>query len=240
MANELQIGAMDPSERDPDFINEFTKEGVNPSANALKIIQGVAKLYPPEFVAAASRPIDQERTDTLDYGELRRLYRGDHEVLDDAAAVRGKGDNAVVFFIVQTENGRSHREVLPYSKFSNSQSRHEEERKRRLSVASAARRAGAKDDELGGLAEDDPRVQALEEEVARLREELELAQDPPPFEGYDDETADDLKAHVRESESAAELERIAQYEPRHKNRATVAEAAKKRLQELTAPAGDEE
>lgn len=207
------------------------------------VINQVARMYPRELVASAVLPPDQDRTEALDAGEVEELARDEgllgkkDVVVEGSPKVRGRTDSErVVHFLVQTESGRTGRAILPYAELSRSARAHErllEERK----AEGGSPAVLTDDDATEAVKAAQERADAEEARRAELEDrvkELEkAAQDPPPFEGYDEANGDEIVERVksggREEFGQRGLERIRDYESRNEGRKGVLTAVEKAL-----------
>jgi hypothetical protein len=235
---ELTIGPMDP-----DSSSELTKKlGTHNKVD--KLIQRHAANYPIELTKALSRPRDEDRSESVDLEEAAayaRALRGRKAFLGDddevvAAAVLGRNENErVVALLYRTaKSGRTARGVIPYAELPQSQAAYERLlAERDAEDASGAAPAPITVPEDSGaderVAEAERARVAAEQEAQELRERVAALEAPEPYEGYDDEAANEVVARIREGGrdefGTVGLQRLVDYEKAHKRRTTVVHAA---------------
>jgi hypothetical protein len=235
----LMVGPLDV-----DSSTELT-ERFGVANNALELLRRTSLNMPAELMGILALPPDRDRTEALDADEVDRKAR---EVLGDSLQqsrddtllpnpeydadaitihgryVRGADDRTRVVTVSYTvPSGRTGKAAIgPYKEFTKSVGLYEDSRRVKMGIASLT------GDDEGGRSADSPEAEALREEVLRLREELEAARDPEPFEGYGDANANDLKKRLADADRD-EAQAIADYERSHENRSTVVDAAVKRV-----------
>lgn len=238
-----------PMLADLDAPGELTKElGVHNRADVLTRYH--SQLYPLELIQKLALPRDPERSAALDLEEVhdalsdlkgrRAFFDPEADALLDASV---KGDASTGYYIsilYQVPSGRTARAVIPYDLCPESARSYEEQQEAEVAFATLERglssrrpsRAASADsadqaqaDELRQL---ERRVRESEEAQAAVLEELQRLRDPEPWTGYDEAGADVVKERVTDGGvtefGTAGLERIADYEERHKNRKTVLDA----------------
>lgn len=232
-----------PMLADLDAPGELTKElGVHNRADIL--LNYHAQLYPPDLVAKLGLPRDKERSAALDLSEVhealvdlrgrRAFFDGEKDTLLDASV---KGDASSGYFVsvlYQVPSGRTARGIIPYSLVPGSSRAYDALREQEASVGSflSGMRAGhptqaasadsadqAHADQLTQL---ERRVRESEEAQRATLEELAKLRDPEPWTGFNEQNLDVVRARIKDGGAAefgrAGLDRIADYEGRHKNR----------------------
>lgn len=243
-----------PMLADIDAPGELVKElGVHNRADIL--LDYHAQLYPRELTQKLALPRDPERSANLDLSDVhdalsalkgrRAFFDAEKDTLLDASV---KGDSANGYFVsvlYQVPSGRTARGVIPYSLVPASQRAYEEAleqeaqlgatlsglRGRRPRQAASADSADqAHEDQLRQL---ERRVSDSEAAQAAVTEELSRLRDPEPWDGYDGDGVDVVRAKVGDGGAGefgrAGLGRIRDYEERHKNRKGVLDAIEAEL-----------
>lgn len=260
MANTpgLAIGPMDP-----DAAGELTKKlGVHNKAD--RLLNRHRAMYPVDLLTALSRPVDAERTAALDLDEVREalesltgrraFFNADREdVLLDASVRQDNTDKRrnVAVLYESGKSGRSMRGVIPYELCPASIRRYAQlkEEEATYGTFDPARRTTAltgtvEEFDTSGFEEQlralEARVRTSEEGAATTATELARLRDPEPYEGYDEAGAEKIIATVsdngRDQFGVVGLERMLDYEERHKNRVTVKNAIDGELSKT--PAGE--
>lgn len=233
---------------DPDNTSELTSRlGVHNKAD--RLLQRHASNWPVELVNALSRPLDEERTATLDLDEVedalgnlsgrRAFFKTDDELED--AAVRGTSDrDRVVSVVFRKPSGRSAYGVIPYEDLDAS-IRAYDAKKARLEGGGAPVLLGASSDSserevaLEAAAQDaESRARDAEARHEELLERVEALENPEPWDGYDELNAPDVVDAIKEGGiqeyGRAGLERIKTYEEgRERPRSTVVSAVEDAL-----------
>lgn len=214
---------------DVDSAGELVKK-VGVHNQAKRLIQSVARNFPPELVAAGSRRLLGGQSQTLDLAEVSDAASdafGDDFVELLGAKVRGseaRPETIAVNLVFLTKSGRTARGIVPYEGLKKSQ------------------RAYKKGVEEGTVVirDDDPEAnrKALEEAQRRIVE-LEAAKDGgtseepeevEPFGGYGDVKAADLVEAINAGEyDLPTLFAIRDAESEGKERSTVEEAVAEKI-----------
>lgn len=212
MASTLRIGPVAADQPivpgDPDDIGGIAgPAGVK--NDALRIIKANAAAYE-KLGPALAIPPDVERT---------RVANQHLDEVSDATGldvrgvtIRGSGEGprvATYVFVKRNPDGtdgRSGKGMVPYSELPKMERAFQEDRKRRLDAAKAARKAGGDESVFG----EDPRVAALSDEIERLQRELkardEVPEAPEPLEGYADLSVEDVENAISAVEDPVERE----------------------------------
>jgi hypothetical protein len=243
-----------PMLADIDAPGELVKElGVHNRADIL--LNYHAQLYPPDLVQKLALPRDLGRTAALDLEEVhdalaslkgrRAFFDPEKDTLNDASV---KGDPATGLYVsvlYMVPSGRTARGVIPYelcpaSARAYDQLLQDEAQVGALTSGLRARRphqAGSADgadqaheDQLRQL---ERRVSDSEAAQTAVTEELSRLRDPEPWKGYDEENGDPIRAKIEDGGAAeygrSGLERIRDYEERHKARKGVLNAVEAAL-----------
>jgi hypothetical protein len=222
-----------------DVIREWGPEDVNgpgdlagksgTKSHAKRLIEANAAAHPPALVAAQNLPEDTDRTRFLDPDEVLDTARDtfDNVGAVRSARVRGKGrpeeELVVVLLLEDAKSGRNYRAKVPYTDFSSS-----------TKAFRKARKEGAISEGPEDAEGKQQRIEALERENDRIRQQLDAAQgveeakDDAPYEGYEeDTTAKDVIAKVNSGDlSAEQLDALEQAE---KNRSPQRKSALKAI-----------
>lgn len=202
---------------------------------AHRIIMQVAAMYPPELTAAHVRVPDPERSEALDEEEVVEVAEDEGlipeggKLVEGSPRVRGRTDGErVVVFLVETENGRTGRAMIPYSDLRRSARAYEE--------------AETEQSGLGGLVVDEDAadaVKAAQEDAKSARayaDELEAklqeaeAEGKEPIPGYADLNADQVKDEVTvEQWGRRGVQAALEYEQANAGRKGVKEHLEKQL-----------
>jgi hypothetical protein len=191
----------------------------------------------------------------------RAFFDADVHVVEDASVRSAEGtrldEDRVVSIVFRADrskggSGRSGRGVIPYSQLSGSIRAFEDARDRPGAPAipiegSRVAASGEVDADLAArldaleqsTRDAEERARAAEESRADLEARLARAENPEPFENYDELDADDVARQVKEGGleefGTAGLQRILTYEQSTKNRKTVTKAVESALSEPKGP-----
>lgn len=217
--------------QDPDSASDLTARlGVHNKAD--KLLARARANYPEALTRALSLPDNPERTAALDLEEVesavrsiegRRAFVKDDDKVIDARVKGREEDELVVAVLYERPSGRTARGVIPYEGLRGSARRFaEQQEEESSSVVGSTRQAssaGARDAAEEKLREYEERLQQLDSQLREREERLASAEDPEPWQGYNELNAKERAEKVRdgglEEFGRAGLERIRTYEETH-------------------------
>lgn len=243
-----------PMLADIDKPGELVKElGVHNRADIL--LNYHAQLYPPDLVQKLALPRDPARSASLDLEEVhdalaalkgrRAFFDPDKDTLLDASVKGAPATGLYVSLLYMVPSGRTARGVIPYDLCPASQRAFDQALQDEASVGSLLSGLGsrrvheaASADSADKAHEDalrqlERRVADSEAAQAQVTDELARLRDPQPWADFDEQNADVVRAKVEDGGARefgrAGLERIRDYEERHKNRKGVLSAVEAAL-----------
>lgn len=206
-------------------------------ANGEKLVQTLRYHYPPELEAATLKRVNARLTSALDQAAMESVVKIAGAPADSDLNVKVRGGltrerDAVVVYAFHDETGQLWKGCFPYEDLGKPSSERHVAQKDAIMNAPAAADYARVQAKIRA-AQRDPEADSLRERVAELEAQLEESgQDPAPAE-YEGRNAREIATLIADAPRET-AERLQAYERAHEDRATIVNAADKRLNALDA------